>query len=222
MTNDKKIIKYMKTINKYLVVAIALVASTAFFTSCEDEDKARIPSLDNGGFVKFVTQPEFYDGTENAAPAPNNFPIPVYLIGENPSTAVFTALAEDPNGNVANYDVRVAAEIDGTVSDTVAFRSTTTFPFDLSFTTADMASLFNVNSGTFQEGDQFDFIATVTTDDGRVYTSLRSELLQEITPEGDTIFSYNGGNTDDVILNVPGYLQAMNWRVRYEEIPVEE
>lgn len=212
----------MKTINKYLVVALALVASTAVFTSCEDEDKARIPSLDNGGFVKFVTQPEFYDGTENAAAAPNNFPIPVYLIGADPSTAVFTAVAEDPNGNVATYDVEVAAQIDGVVSDTVAFRTTTTFPFDLSFTTADMASIFNVSSGTFQEGDRFDFIATVTTEDGRIYRPIRSELLQEITPEGDTLVFYNGGNTDDVILNVPGYLQAMNWRVRYEEIPVED
>ena len=141
----------MKNINKIFSLAFVAILTTVTFTSCEyDEDKARFPQLTNGGFVKFVSAPEFD-------------------MGADPATASFNAMTEDPNGNVATYEVTVVGDFDGAPSDPLAFGSTTTFPYDVSFTTADMAELFGVDASVFVEDDSFEFFGVVTTVDGSVY-----------------------------------------------------
>ena len=150
----------MKNINKIFSLAFVAILTTVTFTSCEyDEDKARFPQLTNGGFVKFVSAPEFD-------------------MGADPATASFNAMTEDPNGNVATYEVTVVGDFDGAPSDSLAFGSTTTFPYDVSFTTADMAELFGVDASVFVEDDSFEFFGVVTTVDGSVYDGT--------TPSGTT------------------------------------
>ena len=150
----------MKNINKIFSLAFVAILTTVTFTSCEyDQDKARFPQLTNGGFVKFVSAPEFD-------------------MGADPATASFSAMTEDPNGTVATYEVTVVGDFAGAPSEALLFGSTTTFPFDVSFTTADMAELFGVDASVFVEDDSFEFFGVVTTVDGSVYDGT--------TPSGTT------------------------------------
>ena len=181
----------MKNINKYFSLAFVAILTMVTFTSCEDEDKMRFPELGNGGFVKFVSMPEFDAGAD-------------------PTSASFDALVEDPNGNVASYVITVQGDFAGAPADPIAFRSTNTFPFDVGFTGADMASLFGVNISTFQEGDSFEFFAVVTTTDGLVYDGTATEF-DSATGE------WNGGMTDGVLLSAAGLLQAFNWEVTFDD-----
>jgi len=188
---------------KYISLAVLAFASTTLFTSCEDEDKLRFPELGNGGFVKFVSMPEFDAGADA-------------------TTASFTASTEDPNNNVANYEVKVRGFFTGAPTDTIAFRSTTTFPFDVSFTGSDMASLFGVDVSTFEQGDSFEFFGIVTTNDGLVYDGTRAacdcpaEPLDPLDPTQSN-GTWNGGMTDNVLLTQPTLLQAFNWEVELED-----
>ncbi|MGJ8666822.1 MAG: hypothetical protein ACSHW7_10675 [Patiriisocius sp.] len=196
----------MKNINRLFSLAFAIAITSITFLSCEDEDKARIPELGNGGFVKFVTAPEL-----NA--------------GADPSTAIFIASVEDPNENVATYDIRVAANFTGATEDTISFRSTTTFPFDVGFTAADMATLFSVPVSTFEEGDSFEFFGTVTTVDGLVYDGTESGATTPtgVFPNSDEDGypgEWNGGMTDGQVLGAPTLLQAFNWEVTFDD-PIE-
>lgn len=189
----------MKNINK--IVSLAFVAAiTAFtFTSCEDEDKFRIPALGNGGFVKFVSLPEFDAGADA-------------------TSANFVATVEDPNQNAANFALTVIGDFTGAPEDTLVFRSTTTFPFDVSFTGADMASLFSVPVSTFEEGDSFEFLGTVTTTDGRVYDSSQPDGDYPDDPDDeDAPGEYYGGLTDGVLLDAPGLLSALNYEVTLDD-----
>lgn len=172
-------------------------------TSCEDEDKFRVPSFTNGGFVKFVTQPDFWEGLAVV----DGTNIVRYHIGADPAEASFVANVEDPNENISNLEVFVEGVFDGAPEEPVAFSSTTTFPFDVSFSVADMATLYNVPIETFQTGDEFIFTTRITTDDGRVFIS--SVSLCEECPEtaldpetGEPIGpgNWNGGTIDQIIL----------------------
>lgn len=187
----------MKNINKIFSLAFVAILTTVTFTSCEyDEDKARFPQLTNGGFVKFVSAPEFD-------------------MGADPATASFSAMTEDPNGTVATYEVTVVGDFAGAPSEALAFGSTTTFPFDVSFTTADMAELFGVDASTFVEDDSFEFFGVVTTVDGVIYDGSNPSGSY---PEGDDpedAGSWNGGNTNATVTAV--LLDAFNWEVTYED-----
>jgi hypothetical protein len=186
----------MKNINKIFSLVFVAILTTITFTSCEDEDKARFPQLTNGGFVKFVTDPELD-------------------MGADPATASFSAMTEDPNGTVATYEIGVVGDFTGAPSDTLSFRSTTTFPFDVSFTTADMAELFEVDASTFLEDDSFTFYGVVTTFDGVVYDG--SNPIGSY-PEGDDpedAGSWNGGNTNATATGV--LLDAFKWKTRYRD-----
>lgn len=205
----------MKNINKLMSLAFATALIAVSFTSCEDEDKARFPVLTNGGFVKFVSAPEFDAGAD-------------------PASAAFVAAVEDPSENVASYTVRVLGDFTGAPVDTLAFSSTTTFPFDVSFTGADMASLYNVPVTTFEEGDSFEFFAVVTNVDGVVYDGTVTQFIAptdngELEP-GDSGYidptdpefvpepgQWNGENTDGVLATAGGLLAAFNWEVTFDE-----
>ena len=187
----------MKNINKIFSLGFVALVSAFTFTSCEDEEKARFPQLSNGGFVKFVEEPEFD-------------------MGADPATASFSAMTEDPNGNVATYEIRVIGDFDGATEDTLAFRSTTTFPFDVGFNTADMAALFGVDASVFQEGDEFEFFGVVTTVDGVVYDGAVTGLAED--EEGDDIpGSWNGNNTNGQLIAAAGLLDAFNWDVEFAD-----
>ncbi|GEQ85622.1 hypothetical protein ULMS_11300 [Patiriisocius marinistellae] len=206
----------MKNINKIFSLAFVALVTSVAFTSCEDEDKARFPELTNGGFVKFVSLPEF-----NA--------------GADPTTASFDMAVEDPNENAALYEIRVLGNFTGASEDTLSFRSTTTFPFDIGFTGADMATLFSVPVSTFETGDSFEFFADVTTVDGIVYDGAASSFISptnngdlqpgdagyidplspEFVPEPGM---WNGANSDGIVLvSTPSLLAAFNWEVTFED-----
>lgn len=214
----------MKNIHKIFSLGFVAALTAFTFTSCEDEDKARFPELTNGGFVKFVETPELNAGLA-------------------PETAAFSALTEDPNGNVATYALAVAGtwpqmvdgELELVTTDTIAYKTGTEFPFEVGFTGADMASLFGVpveSFGSFSSsgGDtpnrftSFEFFATVTTDGGVVYDWFGSscdcpEIAQSELeePDGNTGV-WNGSNTDGGPLSTAaGLLSAMNYEVAFED-----
>lgn len=203
----------MKNINKFLSLAFVAVLASATFTSCEDEDKARVPELSNGGFVKFVTAPEF-----NA--------------GADPTSASFDAAVEDPNGTAALYEITVRGDFTGATEDTLAFRSTTTFPFDIGFTASDMATLFGVNVSDFEENDSFEFFGKVTTVDGVVYDGSTSSFIAPTPtdPEADGYLpptdpdfvpepgQWNMGNSDGgPLTTAAGLLAAFDWEVEFDD-----
>jgi len=179
----------MKNINKIFSLVFVAILSTVTFTSCEDQDLERFPELSNGGFVKFVTAP-------------------VFEMGADPATASFSAMTEDPNGTVATYEVTVVGDFAGAPSEALAFGSTTTFPFDVSFTTADMAELFGVDASTFVEDDSFEFFGVVTTVDGVIYDGSNPSGSY---PEGDDpedAGSWNGGNTNATVTAVSSAIKS--------------
>lgn len=208
---------------KYIVLALVVaVGSSAVFTSCEDSDKFRFPELGNGGFVKFVFQPDFWEGLQIV----EGVSIVKYHIGADPAGATFEALTEDPTGNVASYELFVRGDFDGAPEDPIAYKSTTSFPFDVSYSTADMAALFNVPAETFKTGDQFFFTSTITTTDGRVYNSIVTACEEcpdtLVDEDGNPLDPgmWNGGTIDGVLLQGGDtgenfILPAVYWVVKY-------
>lgn len=208
---------------KYIVLALVVaVGSSAVFTSCEDSDKFRFPELGNGGFVKFVFQPDFWEGLQIV----EGVSIVKYHIGADPAGATFEALTEDPTGNVASYELFVRGDFDGAPEDPIAYKSTTSFPFDVSYSTADMAALFNVPVETFKTGDQFFFTSTITTTDGRVYNSIVTACEEcpdtLVDEDGNPLDPgmWNGGTIDGVLLQGGDtgenfILPAVYWVVKY-------
>jgi len=208
---------------KYIVLAMVIaVGSTAVFTSCEDSDKFRFPELGNGGFVKFVFQPDFWEGLQIV----DGVSIVKYHIGADPATASFNAITEDPSGNVASYELFVRGTFDGAPEDPIAYKSTTSFPYDISYNGADMAALFNVPVETFETGDEFFFTSTITLTDGTVYNSLVTaceECPDALTDDDGNPLDpgvWNGGTIDGVLLQGGDtgenfLLPAIYWTVKY-------
>ena len=145
---------------------------------------------------------------------------PVFEAGGDPTSASFNAVTEDPNGNVTNYELSVRGFFEGAPEDTLAWKSTTTFPFDVSFSGDDMASFFGLaDASAFESGDSFEFFATVTIEDGTVYSYIAPACEcptadDEPDPTGGT---WNGGNTNTVLLNAAGLLQALNYEVEFSD-----
>ncbi|TDI75506.1 MAG: hypothetical protein E2O87_01925 [Bacteroidetes bacterium] len=218
---------------KYIIMTIILaVGSTAVFTSCEDSDKFRFPELGNGGFVKFTFLPDCWEGL--FAISGEGFSITKYHIGTDPTEASFNAVTEDPSGNVASYELFVRGTFKGAPKDPIAYMSTTTFPFDVSYTAQDLATLFSVPVETIQSEDDFFFTSTIITHDGRVYNSNASscedcpdevffdENGNPVDENGDPLDpgNWNGGTNDSVLLQGGDtgeneLIPAIFWVVRY-------
>lgn len=227
---------------KYIIMALVVaIGSSAVFTSCEDSDKFRFPELTNGGFVKFVFQPDVWEGLQTIEDDDGDFSITTYHIGIDPAADSFDALTEDPSGNVASYQLFVQGSFDGAPEDPIAYMSTTSFPFDVSFTGADMATLFGVDQSVFipidnnEDGDFtdsgdysafFDFTSVITLSDGTVYNSIVTgcpECSETIEDEDGNPLDpgeWNGGTIDGVLLQggdtgANFLLPAIYWRVNY-------
>jgi len=197
------------------VTLIALV----LFSSCEQREDWRFPELGNGGFIKFVQEPFSWEGTDLS----DGTAIVKYHIGEEPAESSFSAFVEDPNGNVASVDFFVSATYETDEGDVTteprAWRSTTSFPFEVSFTTAEMLDLFG-GIDEFSTGDFFEFTTVVTLNDGRVYNNSLESACEPCPTEvgGDESTGWNGGTTDFVILSGGtdnGLLPAIWYRVKY-------
>jgi hypothetical protein len=210
---------------KYIVMALVIaIGSSAVFTSCEDSDKFRFPELTNGGYVKFVFQPDVYEGLQIV----EDFSISKYHIGADPATASFNALTEDPSGNVASYELFVRGTFEGAPEDPIAYMSTTSFPFDISFSSADMATLFNVPVETFVATDEFFFTSTITLTNGTVYNSTVTGCDEcpdtAMDEDGNPLDpgTWNGGTIDGVLLQGGDtgenfLLPAIFWTVKYRD-----
>ncbi len=174
----------MKNI-KYII----LLLTVGILVSCEDSDQYTLESLENGGFITFMEAPEF-------------------RIGEDPTIAIFDGNVEDPNGNVAKYDLYVMAEYNGAPEDPILFKSTTEFPLNVGFNIADLAALYNVDPSVFEMNDDIFFTAIATTNDGQTFNG-------EIADFDDG--EYNGGQNDNTLATTASLLSAMAYRVRLRE-----
>ncbi len=203
------------------VALIALVVSISL-TSCEQREDWRFPELGNGGFVKFVETPFSEEGTDNS----DGTTITKYHIGDDPATASFSASIEDPSGNVAQVDYVVIGNFTNAPEEAIPFTSTTSFPYDVSFTTDGMANLFGVDAATFEAGDFFEFLAVVTTHDGTVYIPRTAACdcplipFDPLDPNPLGTGEYNGGTIDEVVLmggdtGENFLLPAVWYRVKY-------
>lgn len=195
------------------ILPITLIA-LVLFSSCEQREDWRFPELGNGGFIKFVQEPFSFEGTDQS----NGSSIVKYHIGENPAESSFTAFVEDPNGNIATVDFFVQASYGDVTTEPVAWRSTNSFPFEVSFTTGEMASLFGVTPETFETGDFFEFTTVITTNDGRVYNNSLESACEPCPTETGEESGWNGGTSEAVILGggtSNGLLQAIWYRVKY-------
>jgi hypothetical protein len=221
----------MKNMNKIISITIAAFLAVFVFASCEEEEKHRIPELTNGGYVRFVSEPFQWEGREtfdSSVPAALRFTITYYHIGADPATASFVAMTEDANDveNVASYELMVTGEFEGAPEDPIFYKSTTSFPFDVSFTTPEMATLFGVSEDTFETGDSFVFFANIVTKDGRTWSPFASGCdcpLTEEDEDGNPLDpgTWNSGNIDGTLLqggDTAGnnLLPAVLWRVKYK------
>jgi len=197
----------MKNIKKYISITFVAVIALATLVSCEDEDKFRFPpDLGFGGFVSFVDQPEFKAGAD-------------------PLTASFSAVTYASNNNVSSYDLRVRGFFNGAPLDTISFGSTTTFPYDVSFTSQDLAALFGVDVSTFETNDQFKFFGTAVRNDGVVYdgeSSSCDDCPVDVQDPDNPVSTgtWNGGNTADPIYDSGDnqyILQAFRFTVKFSD-----
>jgi hypothetical protein len=210
----------MKNKYKFLSLTLVVLIAISFFSSCEQREDWRVVETDRGAFVKFAEEPLKWEGLANV----NGTTVTKYHIGADPADASFNAITVDPTGNVSNYQIFVKGNFTGAPEDSIPYMSTTSFPFDVSFTTQDMASLFNVDASVFETGDSFDFTTLTTRNDGVVFNSNTSncdcpEVIADSTATGTT-GTWNGGNIDQILLQggdtgTNALLPAIYWRVLY-------
>lgn len=172
----------MKKSNKIIKILFVTVISISLF-GCQDDDKNVLPDFQEGGFVQFAEAPILEVGL----------------------TAPFQGTVIDPNGNAAEYQLSVSARIGNVQQDTLVFKTTNSFPFEVGFTLNDMASLYGLSVEDFGSSDRFQFLAKVTTDEGLIFDS---------SPPGfdNETGEWNGG-TFTPALGAPGLRSAMSYRV---------
>lgn len=172
----------MKNIKNNFFSIFTLVFSLVLLTaSCTDEDKDNLSVLNkDGGFVRFDENP----------------PAQVGVAQISDLLYKFTLL--DANNNVAQFDLKLYADIGGVRTDTVnvGAEPVTSFPADFSFTHVDLADLLNIDPDDIGFGDQFFFTGTAKTDDGEVYGTSIGQSLIEIFPQDDG--TYLDGDGDEI------------------------
>jgi len=159
----------------FLILLITIVG-------CTDESKDPLPQLEKGGFIRFA----------NISP-PNTFGDPLGI--------EFTGEIIDPNNNASNYSLSLKANINGQTYIQENFISISSFPATLSFNSQSIADGLGVNVNTLNFTNTFDFIATVTRNDGTVFYG----IVPEFDPNNLTV---GIGNTE-ANLSTAGYNDAM-------------
>lgn len=161
----------MKKLFSILTIALTLV----IFTSCEDEDKTRVPFGDPvqpGAWVIMDVTTPFIDGNDI-----------------NNAAYEFTLSA--PSNNVASYDLEVRRTAFGssTVTDFVPLRSVTSFPSDERITAQDLADAFGINVSEVGLGDAYEFVASSTGTDGSIVNV--NNASQDIVSESGQKAAYS-------------------------------
>ena len=113
-------------------IFLFLIALPCTFFSCTEDDKINLDELfegTRGGFIRFSRE------------------IPPSVVGVNEISEIsYTFTIEDPNNNVALYDLNLFADLSGVRTDTIDVAEVTSFPNSFSFTAEELASLLNVTT----------------------------------------------------------------------------
>ncbi|PWG06532.1 hypothetical protein [Polaribacter aquimarinus] len=173
-----------KNINILFVLFLTL---TITLVSCTDENKFTNPvtfGLENGAFAAF----------ETATPA---------AAYPDPQQITFSDVITDPNGTMANYNVKLIATLSGNVYVKEDFFNATSFPAEMSFNTQSLATALGLQTSDINFGDTFNFIATVTSKDGNEFVGIAPAF-------NSTTLEVSGGNTEPQ-LQTAGYKSAMQF-----------
>ena len=144
-----------------LYIISILGVSLLLLNSCRDDEKTLFSYGDDildGAIVYFAEEPPLVLGV-NAV-----------------SEVLYGGDIVDPLGNVATYDLEMHASLSGVITDTVLVGSYTSFPFNLSLTSQDLADLLGVDISDINFGDSFYFSGTVTSKNGIVYYGEAPEI----------------------------------------------
>jgi len=134
---------------KNLYIPLILV----LFFSCNSDEEFINPFTSEDGFAEKAAFVRFEE-------------IPIIIDFSVASPALVTEIV-DPAGNVSSYDLSVALN-----QDTAFFpvTSITSFPTTLNIPVSQIESAVGVPGGTITEGDEIFFQASITRDDGAVFT----------------------------------------------------
>jgi hypothetical protein len=148
-------------------MALVVAVGSSAFTSCEDSDKFRFPELTNGGYIKFVFQPDVYEGLQIV----DEFLSQSIILEQILLQLVLMHFTEDPSGNVAH---RMSCSLEVPLMVLLKILSPQGallfLPFDISYSTGDMATLFNV---PMKHLLLMSFLtSTITLTSGVVYNSI--------------------------------------------------
>jgi len=144
-----------------LYIISILSISLLLLNSCRDDDKTLFSYGDDildGAIVYFEEEP------------------PLVLGVNSVSEVVYGGEIIDPLGNVASYQLEMYASLSGETTDTVLVDIYSSFPFTLSVTTQDLATLLGINTSDINFGDTFYFLGTVTSENGNVYYGEAPEI----------------------------------------------
>lgn len=197
----------MKNIFKLFFALI--LGSSLFLVSCEDDDTGisadvpltLIPELENGVFIRFS------DG----------FTPPSTLSYAVPEEAAFTVPLEDFNGNAVSYSLDLTATVSGNTIIAEDVYTVTSFPGDLTIDMPTIASALGLTLADINFGDNFDFIATASDEDGREFVG----SLPNLNDDGTLAL----GNTNDPILNNPASFNSamqLNFTLACPEFVTED
>ncbi|GAA4278175.1 hypothetical protein [Aquimarina mytili] len=180
----------MKITNKYLAY-FALLLSIILVVSCEDEDKDFIGNsiTKSAPFARF-----------------DETPIPIVGV-DDVNDVSFSFRVLDANNNIASYDLRIAANLGGTQTDTVALASFTNFPADISFSSSDLFTPLGLTAADVTFGDTFFFVASVTGDDGNTYDQNVALGFDDLDDDDPQTYELTGDFIDE-LRNEAGYRQA--------------
>lgn len=138
----------MKLLRNYIVVLLAV----AVLASCDDSNPQVIHE-DSNNIAPFITL---------EAPAP--------IIDISDPNGCYEFSLADPGGNVTSYALQVSWVSPAGVSDTVDVETITSFPATICYSVADMAGFMGVAESDLAAGDSFNFVATLTSNNGTVVT----------------------------------------------------
>lgn len=184
----------MKKINKFFTIFV-LATSFALVVSCKDDDKDPFTNkIVDGGFINFAAgDPPIFN---------------VNVLPGNVSGANFEADLVDTNGNVRSYKLDMVATVKGNIKEKVELKTITSFPTHLVITPEEIAGALGLSITDLDGGDSFVFEATVTTNEGIVYTSEAPSFNAQTSEIGN-------GATDPTILSSAGYRHAFRFKVSY-------